>query len=285
MFEQASADQPASVSDDSPAQFAAYQPAQQEENECPTEAPATNTPVPPSPPTNTPVPSPTSVPTATPPPPPQVTIDKSADPSSVQVGDQVTFTLMVTNPGSVDLVDLQAEDTLPDAFTFVSASDGGSYDNSTRDIGWDVTGLAAGASTQVSYVATLSQPGSWTNSACVDAADANGNEANDCTAVSVNANTPTPTSAPPPPPAATSTETPTATPKPAAPGQPTSTTAPTATPTATATSTPTITPTPQPTLTSDEQMVLAVAVSLVEQREAETQPGAPQVPPAQVPDS
>jgi uncharacterized repeat protein (TIGR01451 family) len=214
-----------------------------------------------------------------------VTIGKSANPSSVQVGDQVTFTLTVSNPGSVDLDDYQVEDTLPDAFTFVSASDGGSYDNSSREIGWALSGLAAGASTQVSYVASLSQAGTWMNSACVDAVDGSGNQANDCTQVSVNALTPTPTSAPPAPaaPAPTSTATPTATPKPVPPGQPTSTPAPTSTPTATVTSTPTITPTPLPTLTADEQLVLREAIDLLEQREAETQPAAPQIPPAQVP--
>ncbi len=285
LLEQASDDQPASESDDSPAEFAAYVPAQQEEAGCPTaaptEAPATNTP---APPTNTPVPSPTntSAPTATPPPPPEVAIDKSANPSSVQVGDQVTFTLTVTNPGSVDLVDLQVEDTLPDAFTFVSASDGGSYDSSTREIGWAIEGLAAGGSTQVSYVASLSQPGTWTNSACVDAVDAAGNQANDCTNTSINAITPAPTSAPAPP-APTSTETPTPTPKPVPPGQPTSTVAPTSTPTATATSTPTITPTPLPTLTSDQRLILAVAIDLLERRHAGNQPVAPQIPPIQLP--
>jgi uncharacterized repeat protein (TIGR01451 family) len=278
---------PATGVDDAAPQFAAYAPAQQEEGGCPSPPPTSPPTSTPPPPTDTPVPSPTntSVPTATPPPAPQVTIDKSANPSTVQVGEQVTFTLTVTNTGSTDLVDAQVEDSLPDGFSFVSASDGGSYDNSSREIGWPISGLAAGASTQVSYVARLNQPGTWLNSACVDAVDGNGKQTNDCTDVSVNALTPTPTSAPPPP-APTSTQTATPTPKPVAPGQPTSTPAPTSTPTATVTSTPTVTPTVMPTLTTDEQVILAVAVERLEQREAgNVLPGVPQIPPAQLPDS
>jgi uncharacterized repeat protein (TIGR01451 family) len=210
-----------------------------------------------------------------------VTIDKSADPSSAQVGDQVTFTLTVMNTGSTTLVDLQVEDTLPDGFSSPpSVNQGGSYNGSTRDLGWELTGLDPGASQSVSYVATLSQPGSWTNDACVAAEDTLDNTVTDCTEIAINAAAPTSTPVPPAPPVPTetSTATSTATPQPLAPGQPTSTTVPSETPTATATSTPTVTPTSTPTLTPAEQLVLAIAIELLEQREGENQPGAPQAP-------
>jgi uncharacterized repeat protein (TIGR01451 family) len=90
-----------------------------------------------------------------------VSIDKSADPASAQVGDQVTYTLTVTSTGSTALVDLEVEDSLPDGFTAPpSVNQDGSYDSTTGDLAWELTGLDPGASQSVSYVATLSQAGS-----------------------------------------------------------------------------------------------------------------------------
>jgi uncharacterized repeat protein (TIGR01451 family) len=247
----------------------------------PTATPAaTDTPAPPS--TESPI-RPTATPVTAP---PQLAVTKTVDQPTAAVGDTLTFSITVSNPGTTPLVDTQVEDLLPAGLSFVNASNGGIYDPSTRMIGWALTGgLGPGASQQLSYRATLSEPGAWVNTACSDARDAAGNEANACDDATVTppgVPTPTPTATSPPGGGGGASATPVSTP----------TVAPTAglgTPTVPP-ATPSFTPppmavaTPTPTL-SQHQVVLAVAISFVEQREAEAggQPPA-QVPPAvQVP--
>jgi uncharacterized repeat protein (TIGR01451 family) len=74
---------------------------------------------------------------------------KTADPQSVPIGGQVTFTITVRNSGAVDLVAIEVADIVPDGMTYVpnSASDGGTY---TSTVNWSLSGLNVGASQQLS---------------------------------------------------------------------------------------------------------------------------------------
>src|SRR5207248_11342076 len=142
---------------------------------------------------------------------------------SAVVGDSVDFSYTVSNPGPVDLTDLQVESELPGGLNVMSVTSAGAVDPDTGFVQWAFEGgLAAGASTQMHVAVTIASPGEWTNNACTAGLDALGNVARDCAsstvfgAVLTMTPTPTPTSTP------TSTQTviSTVTPVPPAPVQP-----------------------------------------------------------------
>jgi uncharacterized repeat protein (TIGR01451 family) len=247
------------------------------------------------------VPTATPTPTLTPSPTPQpeILIFKTADPQSVPLGGQVTFTISVRNSGPVDLIAIEVADVVPDGLTYVpnSASDGGNYAAATRSVEWSLPTLGVGASQQLSYTATLddaSKP--VTNTACVAAQTATAAQVTDCSDVPVN---PLPTPTPNPPAPSVPTSTPVSTPNrsPTVPGAPTSvgTSTPTATSTATPTLTPTVTPTPTPTLEAQvveaRQVVLGIVIKRLQQRLLQDAPEqvlpgplpSERVPPVQLP--
>ena len=193
---------------------------------------------------------------------PQIGTTKTVDQPIATVGDTLTYTIVVTNPGTPPLVDVEVAANVPPGLAIVSVGGGGGYDPVTSALTWAVPGLAPGASQVLTYTATLAQAGSWTNAACSVGVDADRNPAYDCddaSVTSVGVPTPTPTATsvptvqPTPSPVSTSTPTPTATQSP--------TSAPTRTPTATSTpsggvspvrgpsATPPNTPVPTPTHT------------------------------------
>jgi uncharacterized repeat protein (TIGR01451 family) len=190
--------------------------------------------------------------------PPQISLSTLVDPSQANVGDSVTFTSVVTNPGTTDLVDVEIDaDLSADGLNFVSAGNGGSFDTGSQDIQWSFpNGLAAGASTTVTYTAVLGAEGTWPSNVCAAGEDAYGNKVEDCEeaivlSTGVPTLTPTPTVTPTLEATATDTPVPTNTTTPVATS--TSTLAPAIVPSATATSAPNSpvpTHTPHPNNTS-----------------------------------
>jgi uncharacterized repeat protein (TIGR01451 family) len=92
-------------------------------------------------------------------------INKSVDESTPKVGDNVTFTLMVTNNGPSDASGVTATDLLPSGYTYVSNSGLGTYSNLTGT--WTIGSLLSGASTSLSITAKVNPTGNYTNSATV----------------------------------------------------------------------------------------------------------------------
>ncbi len=94
-------------------------------------------------------------------------------PAPYQVGDQITFTITVYNQGSLAADSIVVEDYLPSNMTFVSSPDfvltSGSYLA-------DISSLAAGASTQLTIVASIDagSTGTVTNNAEIIYADNDG---------------------------------------------------------------------------------------------------------------
>jgi hypothetical protein len=180
-----------------------------------------------------------------------------ADQADQQAADVDSTDAQAAPISGIALAIVGVEQRVPDGMTFIGADNGGTYDPSTRSISWLIRGgLPPGASVTLSYSASLDVPGSWTNAACVDAVDVNGDHTSDCATVVVTvtgvAPTPTPTVATPDVSAAsTSSPTPTA-----------------------------VMPAVKPTLTTIEEEVLQDAIKLVEAQGAPP----PQVP-VQVPSS
>jgi uncharacterized repeat protein (TIGR01451 family) len=81
-------------------------------------------------------------------------ITNTVDKSTANVGDNVTYTIVVTNNGSVDATGLTVIDDWPVGITYVSSSaDQGSYDNSTSI--WTVGNLNTGAKARLTITATV----------------------------------------------------------------------------------------------------------------------------------
>lgn len=95
---------------------------------------------------------------------------KTAVPSSVVVGSNVTFTLTLANAGPSTATNVVVEDQLPSGISFVSAAASqGSYNSQTAR--WDVGSVATDASLTLTLVGRVDVAGPKTNTAQVVAAD------------------------------------------------------------------------------------------------------------------
>jgi uncharacterized repeat protein (TIGR01451 family) len=97
-----------------------------------------------------------------------LSLTKTATPALVHVGDQTTYTIVVTNHGPDAASGVIVRDPLPAGVTYVSSS-GGSYDPTTG--AWTVGSLANGGSATLTITVIVGQTGSVTNTADVAASD------------------------------------------------------------------------------------------------------------------
>jgi uncharacterized repeat protein (TIGR01451 family) len=141
----------------------------------------------------------TTVTTPTPLPPapvltPDLSIVKAGPTTAVAPGDNVPYTLTVTNIGTGSASNVQVTDTLPAAMTFVSASGNGFTCSGTSSISCQLAGsLAPGASAVVNVVAALSSSYGSTaiaNTAVVLPTDANPGNNTDTESTAVTLPTP-----------------------------------------------------------------------------------------------
>jgi hypothetical protein len=85
------------------------------------------------------------------------------------------------------LTELQIASALPTGLNLVSATSLGAVDQATGYVQWAVeSGLAAGASTQMSVSAVVDSPGELTNDECTAGFDVIGNRATDCASLTVS---------------------------------------------------------------------------------------------------
>jgi uncharacterized repeat protein (TIGR01451 family) len=96
-------------------------------------------------------------------------IAKTDSPDPVLVGEQLTYTLLVTNNGPQAATGVEVVDTLPGGVTFVSASAGCSVAAGT--VTCDVGDLAVGGEVEITIVVTADVEGGITNSATVTGAE------------------------------------------------------------------------------------------------------------------
>lgn len=92
-----------------------------------------------------------------------LTIGKTVNDTSPNIGDTVTFTLLVGNSGPDPAADLTVLDLVPAGFTYVASSIGGgdvADDSSPAGTGlsWIINSLPAGASTSLTFQAVVQAP-------------------------------------------------------------------------------------------------------------------------------
>lgn len=97
---------------------------------------------------------------------PEITPDKTIDNDSPNFGDNVTYTVKVTNDGIGDAKDVVVRDILGEGLTFVDATGNYTFDEVTRTVTW-IVDLAKGESKVFSVIATVSGYGNVTNSLVV----------------------------------------------------------------------------------------------------------------------
>ena len=99
-----------------------------------------------------------------------LSLTKTVDKTTPNVGDSVNFTITVKNDGPNNATGVAVTDILPAGLNFITyASAVGNYNSSTGV--WTVGNLAVGASATITIAATVTTPGSKTNTAQVSAAD------------------------------------------------------------------------------------------------------------------
>ena len=98
-----------------------------------------------------------------------LSLTKSVSNATPDVGDNITYTITVTNSGPDDAAGVAVEDVLPSGVTYQSDNSGGDFNSSNGT--WTIGSLANGASTSIQITAQVTGTGSITNSAQVSASD------------------------------------------------------------------------------------------------------------------
>ncbi len=98
-----------------------------------------------------------------------LSLSKIASSATTVVGDDVTFTLRITNDGPSDATGVQVTDKLPTGLAYLSNNGGGSYNANTGV--WNVGSVASGTSKVLKIKARVTKAGANTNSAEVTASD------------------------------------------------------------------------------------------------------------------
>ena len=93
---------------------------------------------------------------------PEIIPDKTANVTDANFGDNVTYTVTVTNDGDVDASQVVIVDQLGNGLKYVSSSDGGVWDEKTNTVTW-IVDLAKGESKVFSVIATVVGYGNVTN--------------------------------------------------------------------------------------------------------------------------
>ncbi|MCK4764497.1 MAG: DUF11 domain-containing protein [Candidatus Aminicenantes bacterium] len=99
-----------------------------------------------------------------------LSLNKSVDTANAGVGDNIYFTIIVTNNGVIDASGVQVTEFLPVGLTFISAAiSGGAYDDAAGI--WDVGSLSVNTSATLQITARIDRSGSLANTAELTACD------------------------------------------------------------------------------------------------------------------
>ena len=98
-------------------------------------------------------------------------LSKTLDNTQPRVGDEVTFTIILTNEGPGVATGVVVTDTLPSGFQYLNDDGQGAYDAATSTVTWQVDALDAGEQVEWHLHARTMEGGNYVNWAEVMAAD------------------------------------------------------------------------------------------------------------------
>ncbi len=115
-----------------------------------------------------------------------LTLTGSASTNTITAGQNLTYSLTVSNSGPQSATGASLTNTLPAGATFVSASSGGSYGNGK--VVWTINSLAANTTNKFSVTVTPTTGGTITNTATVGALTPDTNSANQSASIVTTVN-------------------------------------------------------------------------------------------------
>jgi uncharacterized repeat protein (TIGR01451 family) len=98
-----------------------------------------------------------------------LSLTKTMDNNAPVVGNEVTFTIVVTNDGKDDVTGVQVTDLLPSGYNYVSDDASGNYDPVTGL--WNAGDITVGNSVNLNITALVNAAGEYSNTAEITAAD------------------------------------------------------------------------------------------------------------------
>ena len=105
---------------------------------------------------------------------PEIITVKEVNSSDIHIGDEITYTITVSNPGKINATNVVIRDILPEGLKFINASNGGVYDPVTGIITW-ILNITANSTVDLTVVANVTKSGNITNTVNV------GNKTSNCT--------------------------------------------------------------------------------------------------------
>lgn len=105
---------------------------------------------------------------------PEIITVKEVNSSDIHIGDEITYTITVSNPGKINATNVVIRDILPEGLKFINASNGGVYDSVTGIITW-ILNITANSTVDLTVDVCVNKSGNITNTVNV------GNKTSNCT--------------------------------------------------------------------------------------------------------
>jgi len=86
----------------------------------------------------------------------ELAVTKTSVPTHyIPINENITYTINLVSTSNVNLSNVQVTDQLPEHTAFVSASNGGTYDNNTRTVTWNITQINPGQNISLQLVLSI----------------------------------------------------------------------------------------------------------------------------------
>ena len=105
---------------------------------------------------------------------PEIITVKEVNSSAIHIGDEITYTITVSNSGKINATNVVIRDILPEGLKFINASNGGIYDPVTGIITW-ILNITANSTVDLTADVCVNKSGNITNTVNV------GNKTSNCT--------------------------------------------------------------------------------------------------------
>ena len=105
---------------------------------------------------------------------PEIITVKEVNSSDIHIGDEIAYTITVSNPGKINATNVVIRDILPEGLKFINASNGGVYDPVTGIITW-ILNITANSTVDLTADVCVNKSGNITNTVNV------GNKTSNCT--------------------------------------------------------------------------------------------------------